>query len=190
MTDVCYCRISYNRWLENINTIWVWFLLNLLIHTNFADKMISSKKWRNFIKVCPTFLTLHILELIPGSHACFGIMYFVPYINPSWARCAITRLRRAMLLSFDMKTVAKLICKPQHVGNISSDVPYLLTFLCHIGYCFYIKWQKRSAAWVRGDTSSSAWSCMSYNWKKYMIPKHAFEPGMTVPERGLYFYHI
>ena len=23
--------------------------------------------------------------------------------------------------------------KPQHVGNISSDVPYMLTFLCHIG---------------------------------------------------------
>ena len=112
------------------------------------------------------------------------------YTNPSWARCAITHLRRAMFLSFDMKTVAKMICKPQHVGNISSDVPYMLTLSCRIGYCFYIKWQKRSAAWVRGDTSSSAWSCMSYNWKKYMIPKHAFEPGMTAPERGLYFYHI
>ena len=43
--------------------------------------------------------------------------------------------------------------KPQHVGNISSDAPYMLTFLCHIGHCLYInqslwKYWKEQAVWL------------------------------------------
>ena len=67
------------------------------------------------------------------------------YTNPSSAGCVSPDLRRATFLSFDIKTIAKMRRKPQHVGNIDSDVPYMLRFSSHICNGFYIKWQKCDA---------------------------------------------
>ena len=37
---------------------------------------------------------------------------------------------------------------------------------------------------MRGDTSSSAWIRIKHNGTKYMIPKHAFEAGIS----GIEYY--
>ena len=57
----------------------------------------------------------------------------------------------------------------------SLHVEVFVTFLQY----FYIKRQKHGATLMRGDTSSSTWFCVSYNGTKYMIPKHAFKPGIS-----------
>ena len=71
---------------------------------------------------------------------------FVLFTNPSRAGYVFTHyLRRARFLSFDINTIAKMRRKPQHLGNISSDVPYMLRFSSHFCNGFYIKRQKRGA---------------------------------------------
>ena len=69
----------------------------------------------------------------------------VLYTNPSWAGCVSPHLRRATFLPFDIKTIAKMRRKPQHVGNVRADVPNMLRFSSHICNGFYIKWQKCDA---------------------------------------------
>ena len=43
------------------------------------------------------------------------------------------------------KRLQKLRQKPQHVENISADVPYIVTCLYHIGHSLSIEQQKRDA---------------------------------------------
>ena len=52
----------------------------------------------------------------------------VLYTNPSWAECVYTHLHHVMLWTFCTKTIAKMWQKYQHVGHISSDLPYMLLF--------------------------------------------------------------
>ena len=86
------------------------------------------------------------------SNAWFKRMFldhvFCPVVlftNPSRAGCVFTHLRCTTFLSFDINTIAKMRRKPQHLGNISSDIPYMLRFSSHFCNCFYIKRQKRGA---------------------------------------------
>ena len=91
-------------------------------------------------------------DLQQCSNAGFKCMFqnhvFCPivlYINPSRAECVFPHLRCATFLSFDIKTIAKMRQKPQHVENISSDAPYMLRFSSRSCNGFYIKWQKCGA---------------------------------------------
>ena len=80
------------------------------------------------------------------------------YANPRWVGYVFNHLRCARFLSLTIKTIAKMGQKPQHVGNISSDIPYVLTLLCHIGHSLHMKKMARRK-WG-GDTSSSVWICI------------------------------
>ena len=73
----------------------------------------------------------------------------VLYTNPSRAECFFTHWRCATFLSFDIKTIANMRGKPQHVGNVWADVPYMLRFSSYLCNAFYIKQQKRIATYVR-----------------------------------------
>ena len=50
--------------------------------------------------------------------------------------------------------------KPQHVGNINSDFPYMMMFLSHTGHCLYIKQHNRGVTKMREDAFGSAWICI------------------------------
>ena len=93
------------------------------------------------------FMGIHISKgyTNAGFKCMFWNHVFCPivlYTNPSWAGCVSPHLRRATFLSFDIKTIAKMRRKPQHVGNVRADVPYMLRFSSHFCNGFYIKWQK------------------------------------------------
>ena len=71
------------------------------------------------------------------NFGCFGMFLnnvFCPivwYTDWSWARCVSPHISRHIFVIW-YKTIAKMRRKPQHVGNISSDFPYMLRFLSHL----------------------------------------------------------
>ena len=83
-------------------------------------------------------VSLILSIVMPGSNACFGIMYL--------SHCLIYRFKLSFmcLLSFTSrhvfviwyKTIAKMRRKPQHVGNISSHLPYMLRFSSHFWFLY------------------------------------------------------
>ena len=105
----------------------------------------------------------------------------VLYTKPGKAICVFTHLHRAIFLPFDIKTIAWMRQKPQHVRNISSDAPYMLTFLCSIGHWFYIK-QQNVAQRKWGETHPAQLEFVYHTiaentWSQNML--HAFEPDIT-----------
>ena len=77
------------------------------------------------------------------NFGCFGMFLnnvFCPivwYTDWSWARCVSPHISRHIFVIW-YKTIAKMRRKPQHVGNISSDFPYMLRFLSHLCNGFHI----------------------------------------------------
>ena len=64
-----------------------------------------------------------MLFFMPGSN----VQVFCPimlYKNPNWAGCFSTHSRRT--LTSDIKTMASMTQKHQHVGNAGADIPYML----------------------------------------------------------------
>ena len=55
--------------------------------------------------------------------------------------------------------------KPQHVGNISSDIPYVLTLLYHIGHCLDLKksWRDVSEGETHPAQFEFAYNTMGQN---------------------------
>ena len=49
---------------------------------------------------------------------------------------------------------------PQHVGNMRSDLRYMMRFLCDFQPCLYIKQHNRGVTKMREDAFGSAWICI------------------------------
>ena len=107
-----------------------------------------------FLLICSTIIpTFNIicwnciimLFFMSGSN----VQVFCPimlYRNPNWAGCFSTHSRHA--LSSDIKTMANVTQKRQHVGNVRADIPYMLMFYLIFVMVFISndKWQRK---WVK-----------------------------------------
>ena len=119
---------------------------------------------------------------MPGSTVCFGIKYFVPLCY-----CANIQIQTEVHVSSLIYVAPRFVIwyrkhykneiKHHHVWNISSDVPYMLTFFSHIGHCLYIRQQKRGTTW--GETHPAqlefVYNTMAqHTWFHYMSLNQAY----------------
>ena len=92
---------------------------------------------------------------MPGTNACFRILFYVPLcyiqIQAELDLSSHIYVVPPTSLSFDIKIMAKMRRRPQYVGNVRADVPYMLRFLTHFCYGF-ISYDNNVARRKRGET--------------------------------------